>query len=392
MDARMPRLREAPNLSEREHRRGRIPPIVSSTSEAIRVAVPERSRALSAAADVPADVARALVDSGIEVVPTPLEQIVGDVIEERGQMVLLDASAAALKVCRGIKSSPHTHFVPVLVLAPNDREARLRAYQEGADHVIVEAVDADELASRAWALVRTFHIFKMFESRRVDLKVRRDWARYLIHDLGNSLARVTYNIFDLRRRLVSTDPEALGPLSELELSVERSVAMLRDVLDVDRLRRGRLPIRQEPVPILDLVRRVAERFEAAARELQIAFRFEGDEVRVKTDRQLAERIVANLIDNAIRFSPAKKEILVAASSKGAEARLVVVNHGPPVPVQERERIFLPFARLDQSAPRAGTGLGLAFVRMALEAQGGKVCVEDAAGGGAAFVVTLPVAG
>ncbi len=365
---------------------------MSSTSEAIRVAVPERSRALSAAADVPADVLRALVESGIEVVPTPLESIVGDVIEEKGQMVLLDASPASLKVCRGIKSSPHTHFVPVLVLATDDREARLRAYQEGADHVIVEAVDAEELASRAWALVRTFHIFKMFESRRVDLKVRRDWARYLIHDLGNSLARVTYNIFDLRRRLLATDPEALGPLSELELSVERSVAMLRDVLDVDRLRRGRLPIRQEPVPILDLARRVAERFEAAARELQIAFRFEGSEVRVKTDRQLAERVLANLVDNAIRFSPAKKDIVISASANGAEARIVVVNQGPPVPEQERERIFLPFARLDQSAPRAGTGLGLAFVRMALEAQGGKVWVEDAEGGGAAFVVTLPVAG
>ncbi|MEK6606193.1 MAG: ATP-binding protein [Myxococcota bacterium] len=339
---------------------------------------------------IPDGLTDAFACNAIELAMVKLDEVLARVASGHTDVVLLDASPAAMRVCRRIKAAPQTHFVPVLVLCPpGDAEARRRAYVEGADHVLSEPIDLDEIIARTWSLLRTYHLFKGIESKRQDLKMRRDWVRYLVHDLGNMLAKVVYNVLYLRRRLGDSDEDTLGVLSDLEQSVDRSIGMLRDVLDVDRLRQGRLPIRPEEIAVLEVVQQVADRIARFAREHQVSVRVAGCALRVRSDRSLLERILQNLFENSIRFSPPGEDVVVHVEPGEGEVRVSVANRGPAIGESNRDRIFQPFIRLDD-AGGSGAGLGLAFARLALEAQRGRIWVDDPPGGGTMFSFALPL--
>jgi two-component system sensor histidine kinase KdpD len=104
-----------------------------------------------------------------------------------------------------------------------------------------------------------------------------------------------------------------------------------------------------------------------------------------------EQALTNLLENAAKYAPAGAPIAVEASMAGDSIALAVVDHGPGIPADERERIFTKFYRLGREGGRAaGAGLGLAIVRGLIEANGGRVWVEETSGGGATFRLTLPV--
>jgi two-component system sensor histidine kinase KdpD len=113
--------------------------------------------------------------------------------------------------------------------------------------------------------------------------------------------------------------------------------------------------------------------------------------RVSVDPTLLERAVANLIDNALSFSPPDRPVRVEAAAVGNEMHLRVVDAGPGIPVRERDRVFLPFQRLGDNPNGVGVGLGLAVARGFVNAVGGALVVEDTPGGGCTMVVTVPVA-
>jgi signal transduction histidine kinase len=103
------------------------------------------------------------------------------------------------------------------------------------------------------------------------------------------------------------------------------------------------------------------------------------------------RVLENLLDNALRYSPTDGCITLEVLRSGRELELVVSDQGPGIPEPQRERIFEMYVRLDERNPeRVGHGLGLVFCRLALEAQGGKLWVEDSADNGAAFHARLPI--
>jgi two-component system sensor histidine kinase KdpD len=112
---------------------------------------------------------------------------------------------------------------------------------------------------------------------------------------------------------------------------------------------------------------------------------------VLVDPALLERAVANLVENAIRHAPTDTPVRLTAGQVGNTVDLRVVDAGPGIPVDERERVFRPFQRLGDNPNGAGVGLGLAVAKGFVEAQGGELSVEDTPGGGTTMVVTLPLA-
>jgi two-component system sensor histidine kinase KdpD len=101
--------------------------------------------------------------------------------------------------------------------------------------------------------------------------------------------------------------------------------------------------------------------------------------------------VANLVDNAVRFSPAGRPARVEAAQVGDRIHLRVVDNGPGIGAEDRERLFEPFQRLGDRPRRTGVGLGLAVAKGLTEAVGGTIGVEDTPGGGCTMVITLPIA-
>ncbi|HWE31550.1 MAG TPA: ATP-binding protein [Polyangia bacterium] len=111
------------------------------------------------------------------------------------------------------------------------------------------------------------------------------------------------------------------------------------------------------------------------------------QLEIEADRGLLDRVLANLLGNALRY--ARTAIRISAAVDAERARIVVANDGPQVPAESRARIFVPFIQLD-GAPAGGAGLGLAFCRMALQAHGGTIELGDGSAGEVAFEVTLPL--
>ena len=171
--------------------------------------------------------------------------------------------------------------------------------------------------------------------------------------------------------------------------------IITNVLELTRVRGGAL--RPEPVPVdaADLVRVAVQRLHRLADHRTISIDFDPELPPVWVDPTMLEHVVVNLLENVLRYSPGDTPIEVCAVQVVGEQTMQtmqtvqIVDHGSGIGVEDRDRIFDEFVRLDRHRAPSGTGLGLAIVRAFVEANGGDVRCDDTPGGGATFVVTLP---
>ena len=115
-----------------------------------------------------------------------------------------------------------------------------------------------------------------------------------------------------------------------------------------------------------------------------------DIAMVSVDADMIRRVLTNLLENAVKYTPAGSQIYVGAREEAGAVLMWVQDTGPGIPLSERERIFDKYTRLHGKSGTRGLGLGLAFCRMAVQAHGGRIWVEDGPEGGACFKFTLPV--
>jgi two-component system sensor histidine kinase KdpD len=174
---------------------------------------------------------------------------------------------------------------------------------------------------------------------------------------------------------------------------ERLERLVRNTLELSRIRAGALQVEQEPVDITDLVQHAVRRLRPIARAHRVRLDVPDDLPPVWLDVAMIDQILLNLLENALRFAPPGSEILVGAQLvDGDRVEVRVADHGPGVPPGAHDQIFEEFQSLDPrpaSGNAPGTGLGLAIVRALVIAHGGSVRYEDTPGGGATFVCTFP---
>jgi K+-sensing histidine kinase KdpD len=214
--------------------------------------------------------------------------------------------------------------------------------------------------------------------------------RAVSHDLRSPLMAILTSAGALSHGELSLDPDDRRELTETILGeAERLDRIVRNLLDLSRLQAGAAAPEPGDWPADDLVLQALDGVEAGNR-VEVVLP-EDDPPLVRADRHQIERIVANLVENALRYSPPEEPVLVQVREFGSEVLVRVVDHGPGISVHEAERIFEPFQRGSLDSPTRGAGLGLAIARGFAEANGGRVWVESHQGQGAAFVLALPVA-
>ena len=243
--------------------------------------------------------------------------------------------------------------------------------------------------------VESFNAMTQALQDRIDRDAR--FAADVSHELRSPLTTLSTALSVLRKRRDELGGRSQAALDLLGNEVDRFTVLVQDLLEISRLDAGH-PFDREPVGLARLV------LTSPSLALLPAVGVEVDAAvataTVSGDKRRLERVLANLVQNAVRYGGGVTGVQVAATPghRGDEpvrqVRLVVDDGGPGVPAEDRERIFERFSRGsggDRDGTR-GVGLGLALVRDLVAAHGGEVWVEDRPGGGARFVVTLPCVG
>ena len=212
------------------------------------------------------------------------------------------------------------------------------------------------------------------------------------HNLRTPLTSIKAAASALLSSWSNLDVDARRELVELIYDEsDRLERLVRNTLELSRIRAGGLERNPEPVDIADLVRHAVRRLAPISRKHLVRLAVDDELPDVVLDVAMMEQILLNLLENALRFAPPGSEILVTAGPDGDDHwSLRIVDHGPGVAPDAREHVFEEFVSTDGRLGSSGTGLGLAIVRSLVVAQEGTVDCEETPGGGATFVCTFPL--
>ena len=210
------------------------------------------------------------------------------------------------------------------------------------------------------------------------------------HDLRTPLASIKASATTLLADDVTLDVSATHELlSTIDEETDRLTTLIGNLLDMSRLQSGTFELIRRDVGLDEVVAQaLASLGDRAGR---VSADVPENLPRLHTDAALLERAVANVVDNAVAWSPHGSTVLIQAGALGGLVELRVIDRGPGIPREERERVFRPFQRLGDQQTATGVGLGLAVARGFVDAIGGELTVEDTAGGGTTMVFRLKAA-
>jgi PAS domain S-box-containing protein len=231
------------------------------------------------------------------------------------------------------------------------------------------------------------------EERKLE-EVRTQLTEMIVHDLRSPLTAILSSLKLL-------DPSASAPSSAVALqalsvsqkSCQRMLGLVNSLLDIARLERGEMELSLAPVDVRALCEELAGQYTHEANELGVILRWECCDTipKVFVDPEKISRVLANLLDNALKFTPAGGSIDLEASLEEDFVLISIHDTGPGIPQEYRKAVFERFTQVPGLAGRRrGTGLGLAFAKLAVEAHGGRIWVEDGSAEGSSFKLRLPL--
>ena len=224
-------------------------------------------------------------------------------------------------------------------------------------------------------------------------RLRQETSDLIVHDLRNPLSLISGAINMLELTLPEDILTANQELIDLvNINCERMKRLVDSLLDVTQMESGETELAFAPVDLSHLIQKTFDRTAVILRNYDISIRssIPPELPTVVIDEEKIDRVLANLMDNAIKFTSVGGQVTIAAEKQVDQVLVSVTNAGPTIPPADRERIFERFAHASVSKQSRGFGLGLTFCRLAVEAHGGRIWVEPGEGGqGNRFVFSLP---
>ena len=234
-------------------------------------------------------------------------------------------------------------------------------------------------------------------ARKEAEKLRQDLVNMLIHDLRGPLGNLI-NTIELMPMVLQTtqDIGTLKKLLDLAMQTSQDVRDLVDsMLDVSRLEQGEVPLQQSLVDVHELIQAVGRQVNPRAKEklMDLTIAPLPNLSSIWIDGSMIRRVLINLIDNAIKYTPSQGKVSLITTSNGKSLTFAVSDNGPGISKADQSHIFDKFSRVNYSSETpSGIGLGLAFCKLATEAHGGKIWVESEGvpGQGSTFYLSIPL--
>jgi two-component system, NarL family, sensor histidine kinase DevS len=261
---------------------------------------------------------------------------------------------------------------------------------DGAEFDAEDEAIAVLLASQAAVAVENARLYG--ESQQLVGQIRamqrqRDlFFAMMNHELRNALT----GVYGWAERLVQRKSPETSERAAREVyeAADHTIVLLNNFLDLMRLDAGKVRPVLHDVEVRAALQHSITTSEPAAAAKRVRLVLRAEPMTIRTDPMRLEQILLNLLSNAIRHSPEEASVVIAAEENAAHATIAVIDHGPGIPVELRERIFEPFERFDPYSG-VGTGLGLPVSRRLAEALGGALTVEETPAGGATFILKIP---
>jgi len=318
--------------------------------------------------------------------------------------VLLDVRMPGLDgfaTCARIRELPSGPDTPIVFLtAQRDLDTFDAALSAGGDDFLTKPVRPTELLLRVQASLKLRRAY-LSNREYVELsrKQRDDLMRlqlqkerlmgFVVHDLKNPVSNI-----DLQAQLLTRDtlsPAAREAGATIRDEVRSLMRLLLNLLDLSKGEEGRLIPSRTSIDLPQLIGEVCDALAGRARARQVGLSQSVETASLNGDPDLLRRVLENLLENALRYAPVDSVVRISAHQNGRATELRVADAGPGVPASLREAIFDRFVQVEAAEPGAGRssrGLGLAFCRLAVEAHGGRIWVEDAQPG-AIFALSIP---
>lgn len=315
-------------------------------------------------------------------------------------LVITDVSMPppdGIEVTKALKARAGDDFLPVIMItALDDVNNRCRGFTAGCDDYLAKPVNLHELRVRVGSLLvrRKQHAeLRQAHARLLEAdRLKKDLTSLVVHDLRNPLSALSVH-FELLESELDGNPEARQSVADCRAIAAHALSLVAGLLDVAQLEEGCLRVTRVETPVAEFLP-TCTRFSMpylAHRRLRLETRVDPPELRAAFDPDLLGRVIENLVNNGSGYAPLGGRIGIFAARDGGDVVFEIGNDGPPIPPAERDKIFDKFYRIDdrRAAARANRGLGLYFCKLAAEAHGGTIGVEERPGMPACFVMRIP---
>ena len=303
------------------------------------------------------------------------------------------AGGAVVVVENGNEPSARAASPEVIPLIARDHEVgQIVAVPRNGDGSLGpnERTVIQALAGQTALAIEGIRLASEAQGARVDAETNRLRAALfssVTHDLRTPLASITASVTALQEPEAHFGGDERSELLEtIRQEAERLNRLVGNLLDLARMRAGALTPSKSVADLNEVIEGVVGRLEPLLKDHDVRLILRDDVPEIPLDVVQMDQALTNLLENSAKFTPPGKRITVTAAAWHGGAQVRVTDEGVGIPPQDRERVFEPFVRGDNSA---GTGLGLAIARAIVEAHGGRIGIADAPAGGTAMIIELP---
>lgn len=330
--------------------------------------------------------------------------------EYSADLVLLDIMMPGIdgyEVFERMKANPRLSGIPVVFLtALNHIENEAKGLNLGAVDYITKPYNPSLVKARVRNHIELANSRRHLQQQRSqiaedyealqDLETLRDnLVHMIVHDMKSPLMGICGNLELAEECLGETVDDTARQMLSNSLKTTRGLnEMISSLLDVSRLEAGEMPLTLSDCDLRMLVSEACERLGGMTIDRQVELRLGDQPLPVQCDRNLIERLVLNLVGNALKYAPADRPVFVKAYPEETWLTVEIHDEGPGIPAEYQDRIFEKFGQVEahKEGKKFSTGLGLAFCRLAVVAHGGSLSLKSAPGEGSIFYVRLPLSG
>lgn len=297
------------------------------------------------------------------------------------------------EVCERLKADPQLREIPVIFIsALDDVLDKVRAFSVGGVDFIVKPFQFQEVEARVRTHLglrkKEHELGESFSKLRHLEQLRDNLVHMVVHDLRSPLAAARSCLDLLLEAPLREEPSSRQLLRSAQDALAKSLEMTSQLLDVSRLESGHMPMQPSLQDLRTLIHRTitSQAPPRGGRRIEMNL---PESCPAHFDQDLAGRVLTNLLHNACKFTPADGTITVSAEIQDAAVRVSVTDTGIGIAPERHAQVFEKFFQIESGHERLGTGLGLAFCKLAVEAQGGQIGLHSVPGQGSTFWFTLP---